>query len=159
MKKIYPVNFAHDIEFVVGPNLRVPGLTLCLVPIEKIIGFDLIQPCEEFKPIIFYPPPIALESHGLYFLIPGENYWRPDLVRVTASHILCLLISGELTETTRQEIISVVNHIHGNRTLLERTEVYDQVDHNNQLQDWIKSVYGIDSDIIKHLSTLLINNG
>ncbi|MDX8405138.1 MAG: hypothetical protein R8K50_03215 [Mariprofundus sp.] len=158
-EKIYPINFTQSIEFVVGPKLKVSGLTPCLIPTDKIVGFDMIQPCEEFKPIDFYPHPIALESQGLYTLIPAENYWKPDLVGISATHIYCLLLPAKLAETTRQTILSVVNHIHGNRTLLERNEVYEQVYNNKHLNERIKAAYGIDNDIIKHLSDLLIHNG
>jgi len=156
---ICAINPGHEIEFVVGPKLQVTGVTPYLIPIDKIVGFDLIQPCKEFKAITFYPQPIALESNGLYTLIPEETYWKPDLIGISATHINCLLLPTELDETTLQTILSVINHIHCNRTLLERNKVYDQVDQNNFLKERIKAVYGIDNDIFKQLSSLLIKNG
>jgi len=158
MKEIYPLNFEQEIEFVVGPNLQVQGLIPCLVPVERIVGFDLIQPCDQFKPIMFFPIPVALESHGLFTLLPEETYWKPDLSGITASHVFCMQLPSELPEEIRQQIISMVNTIHANRTLLTKKEVYDRVNDNEKLQEVIKSVSGCDGDVLKLLGFLLINN-
>lgn len=159
-EKIYPVNFEINVEFIVGPNLQVP-VTPVLIQANKIIGFDFIQACEDLRPIMCNPVPIVIESNGLYIPTLDLDYWKPDLSGAESSHILCLLIKSDIDENTRQQVISILSHVHANRTSTSKKDLFEQVDKNTLLKEHIKSVYGID-DLFhgeKGLSHLLGANG
>ena len=99
------------------------------------------------KVIKCYPTPIFLEFNGIYSPVTDVKYWKPDLNGIYASHILCDLIDSDLDEDSRQKIITVVNYIHANRTLLVRKSVYSEIELNEILRERIKAVYDIDGDI------------
>jgi len=79
----------------------------------------------------------------LYFPARSADHWKPDLSGAVASHMFCLLIKQDLDEEKRQSIISVVNHVHGNRTLTDKKELYATVEHNPLLKGQIARAYGM----------------
>lgn len=161
-ENICPIDFDQDIECVLAPNLRFKGLKLCSIPVENIIGFNLIKPCNDEKVVMIYPTPIVVESNNLFTIIQSDKYWEPDLINVVGSHILCMVIVDDLPEMKLQQILSVVNLIHGNRTVMLRSELYKLVEKSQLIQDGIKDAYNVEGDIFSHksgLSSILINNG
>jgi len=148
--KIYALNFDVEIEFIVGPNLKVPVVPV-LIAANKVIGFDFFQTCDVLKAVMFDPVPVVFESDGLYFPARSADHWKPDLSGAVASHMFCLLIKQDLDEEKRQEVISVVNHIHGNRTLVDKKELYATVQHNPLVRGQVAHAYGMPVEKIFNL--------